>query len=513
MTPAVFQARYVTLSNIHVLCEPLFVDHPAFDTPISYVDIPLYVSRIFPQTIRRAEIPSIAEVVHADERPAGPFPPWETHGAGDRGSGNGERHDRGSGDRERIPAESLGGNPADRRLGRRGGVTQAGKTPSKRSPIVVQRRGSTSDVVVVDDDSVSPPPGRDRRKAKKARGASGTGGGHGGNARPTRGRRSRSHSPLGTGDDDPPPPPPPPLPHQPSQGRQGPSSVPPSSAPPSYVDQTPDDALASSAAPMEQHPSPPPYDPNARWGWEEDGSGSRRTNHARVRGEKDADDAGAGGAGAGATAAVVPVGTHGEATEQGITSFADGAGRAGANRVVTVDVYRPPDQSTSTSTSAGTPGAMRGRDLQERRSSNNNSGHAKHSGLRLTRRSTGPLIAIVMSSPSASPSPAPLCPPSPGFGDDRAGGWAGRDDEGQDKGERKSEEERPSNSWAWDSAADPNSDNGSATTSATAPPALWRAPLASNSLMVATDSLGNVRVYAKDSLLETLNMSAFSAPR
>lgn len=210
-----------------------------------------------------------------------------------------------------------------------------------------------------------------------------------------------------------------------------------------------------------------------------------------------------------------------EPTPAGTVDGAEGGGggsSAPAGRVVTVDVYRPP---------AGPP---RGRDTG-RRGEGSRRGDRGRGG----ERSPPPLVAIMMSSPSVSPTPSLSPTPQPGgsfyptgeegfetpantgHGFESGSGFFAWDTSGMEKtGESEGD------GGVSDGAAGSGSGGGggggggvsggdsSGSKSAAAAPA-QRPPVASNSLMLSTDSLGNVRIYAKTGLLDLLQSSAFSA--
>lgn len=264
--------------------------------------------------------------------------------------------------------------------------------------------------------------------------------------------------------------------------------------------------------------SPPAYDPNA--------TGSRRTRGGSGRGRNSG----------------------------GIGTVADGedgsGGAASVGRVVTVDVYGPTEEGAGAVQVPVT--SARGRDKDGRRGDSGG-------GSRRTRRSpaggggggrgwnqrssSGPLVEIMMSSPSASPTPsrspvikptpvAELVAPSPLDDDVEFGpvewSWEGEPPKGAGVGDAAGTKtggagaedalgrKGKGNASVISSAATVVSSGGAATASAA--PAVAAAavvvpggsPVAPNSLMVATDSLGNVRIYAKQALLKALNVSAFS---
>ena len=388
-------------------------------------------------------------------------------------------------------------------------LARAGRSGASR--VVIQRRGSASDAA---PESVSPTRaagGADgRRHSKKARGGDFVG-------RDGSRRRSFSHGAQTTEEAD-----------QErasaaaavaaadsAAGEGGRSSG--ECAPPPYKERSLSDLLSSSPQEEEREwaqrqnsgnskatdafPSPPPYDPNARWGWEkEDDSGSRRGSRRR-------------------------------SSSSGVKDEAGGGGGPSAGRVVTVDVYRPPAMDEPP------PAPTRGRDRDGRRGDGGGgsrrsrrshavpvSGGAEWS----ERSSSGPLVEIMMSSPSASPTPSrspesraalvagemSMPPPidSTEFGPAKWS-WEGPE---MDTTTKKSGSGPVGTASGTSGGGGGKADAGGASGRPAVVPDAGGAssstsPVASNSLMVATDSLGNVRIYAKQALLKALNVSAFSS--
>ena len=499
-------------------------------------------------SFRRSGIPSIAEAAHGDERPPGTS--WGATSADSGACASAKGMATSTADASgstAVGAGSAGDALMGAAAGGEGGDV-SGDSPLTRlsssfrqqrqqqhqdqlqelplapaasgrpSQRVVQRRSSTGDAGL--RDSTSPLPGGDGRKSKKPRGPAGaagessrrasgssiggggvSGGGGVGADGGRGGGRSRSHSPTGNEQEG-------------AATAEGGRIVRPSSPP--YAGHTLGDLLRASSATERREDdhhhhhhhhhvaaTPPPPDPSASWGREREESGSRRVHMGNRRsGRFDS----ASGSVAGAA----------EPTPAGTVDGAEGGGggsSAPAGRVVTVDVYRPP---------AGPP---RGRDTG-RRGEGSRRGDRGRGG----ERSPPPLVAIMMSSPSVSPTPSLSPTPQPGgsfyptgeegfetpantgHGFESGSGFFAWDTSGMEKtGESEGD------GGVSDGAAGSGSGGGgvsggdsSGSKSAAAAPA-QRPPVASNSLMLSTDSLGNVRIYAKTGLLDLLQSSAFSA--
>lgn len=204
------------------------------------------------------------------------------------------------------------------------------------------------------------------------------------------------------------------------------------------------------------------------------------------------------------------------------------AGSTCPPQMVTVDVYHPPKHRENASANVDTEATSTGTGAASSSSSRRSSGGPSTRRHRAKERQReihgissvyGPDIGVSVSSPSPSPSP----PESPSRSSALTGNAEGivspiapdkrtvRSGVAAARGPIVSGEKRLDVDGATDlprQGLGGKARGGEGDEEGGAGVMLSRAPIESNSLLVATDSLGNVRIYAKKALLEALMMSS-----
>lgn len=255
--------------------------------------------------------------------------------------------------------------------------------------------------------------------------------------------------------------------------------------------------------------SPPPaYDAAARWEWTKENGSTSRGVHMPRRHHAQRGDGGQPREGMEEVAG-------GESREYaGAPGGADGS--AGA-RVVHVDVYRPTSRADKDS-SHGRDGCRSRRGSDQRRRMN----HDPHPGLSVSSPSQSPTNSPLLTPPAAATAldsgdqsfVSPIVASArvrPGFSS--AGGTAGA------AAAARKDDSSTSGAWSWEGPTSLEITGGKSEVGTSRKQragndgkgkgwGMAKGAIAANSLLVATDSLGYVRIYAKEALLEALAKSS-----